>query len=208
MARNGSLGAALAIVAPLLLAAALALHPRVPAAPAADFIAAPERWLLAHALQVPLVAAAGAALAWLVRGRAGAAAWTCRAAAAAFAVASVALAATDGLATGVLARHAAALPDPERAAVAAAIDALFAHRLVGGSGSVLAALAALSWLTGALAAAVALARARANPAVPVLLAASGALFLLGHVPPAGPLAMLAFAAAAALVAISARRPAP
>jgi hypothetical protein len=75
--------------------------------------------------------------------------------------------AVAGIATGVLSRHANSLAGEEREGVASAIDFLFDDsQLVGGGFSVLGNLGHGSWMVLAIAAAVALHKARApRPAV-------------------------------------------
>ena len=135
----------------------------------------------------------------LVEGVDGLSASVARVGAVVFGVLYTALDAIAGVATGVLAREANALPaGEERAAIERAMEALFTDSLVGGEASVLAVIASLAWLVATFAAAIALRRAKVHRVAVVLIALAALLFPLGHTPPNAQLALGCFAAGAAL----------
>jgi hypothetical protein len=182
------------LAAPLLWLAPALLHPM--GDPYAGIADETGTWLFVHIAQLALVPFM-AALVWvLLSGLESAAARIARAALVLWIAFFSAFDAIAGIATGVLSRHANTLAGEERQGVISAVDYLFDDsKLVGGSFSVLGNLGHGSWMVVAIAAAVALHRARApraavvGMAFAVLLAAhSGppaaiglvALFVAGH----------------------------
>jgi hypothetical protein len=147
---------------------------------------------------IPLV---GIALYLLLRDVPGTAARVARIGIVVFVVAYATWETVIGLATGALAQHANDSPAADRPAVAEAIQSLQDDAIVGDPG-VLGLVGALAWLVAAIAAAVAL-RGVGAPMPAVVLLGLSAL-IISHPPPIGPIALVCFAAAVALIA---RRPA-
>jgi hypothetical protein len=189
---------AITIGAPVALAVVELWHPLFHTGAEEHLLPVADRWLAVHLLQLPLFAMLALAVYLLVDGIEGTAATVARIGSVVFAAFYSALDAVAGIATGVLARHAAGLEGSARTAVASAIDALFTDTWVGGGSSVLTVVASFAWLVAALAAAVAL-RARGVHRVGVVLVGlSALLFPLGHTPPNAQLALGCFAAGAAI----------
>jgi hypothetical protein len=109
-----------------------------------------------------------------------------------------------GLATGALVQHANDLPAGQRPAVSDAIQALGSNAIVGEVGA-LAIAGGLAWITAVIAAAVALGHAGAPLLATVLLGLS--LIVISHPPPIGPIGLVCFAGAVALLARDRRLPA-
>jgi hypothetical protein len=101
--------------------------------------------------------------------------------------------AINGIAVGVLVRHANGAPEGDREAVARAIQALCDDFL---SDDLAATIGAIGWAVAVLAAAAAVWQAGAHPVVPILLAASSVVLL--HAPPIGPIGLACLAAAIVL----------
>jgi len=191
--------------APLALGVLLLWHPVFldddpvgQVAPQADW------WLLLHLLTIPLFGLFALAIALLVAGLPGRAASLSRGAVAVGIVYYTAYETLAGVASGLLLRHARALPADQQAVVGQAVVALTNDPtlnlfvLVGG----------LGFIIGAIAAAAALARAGApRPAVICLVLALLAL-AGGHVPPFAQVSMVLFGLAAVLVEFAPRRRAP
>jgi hypothetical protein len=152
------------------------------------------RWLVVHVGTLVFIGLMAAALVVLLRGLEGMAARVARVAAGAFALFYGASEAILGIATGVLVRHADAVPEADRAAAAAAVQALWDDPL---SDDLATGAGIIAWVVAIVAAAVALRRAGAPLPAVVLLGLSAAVVL--HAPPIGPLALVCFAAAAALL---------
>ena len=108
-----------------------------------------------------------------------------------------------GIAAGVLVRYANAAPENERAGVAAATQTLWDDML---SADLAGTVGAVGWAVAILAAAIALRQAGAPLAVSLLLAVSTIVLL--HGPPIGPVGLVFFAAAVALLARSTARSGP
>jgi hypothetical protein len=104
---------------------------------------------------------------------------------------------TVGVGTGILVDYANGLPAAEQAAVADAIQDYNGSAIVGDPASVSLILGFFGWVVAMLAAAVAFRRAGAGWPV-TLLVGLASLFAI-HPPPVGPVGLLCFAAAAALV---------
>jgi hypothetical protein len=104
---------------------------------------------------------------------------------------------TVGLGTGILVDYANGLPAAEQDAVADAIQHYNENAILGDPASVSLILGVLGWAVALVAAAVAFRRAGAGWPV-TLLVGFAALFAI-HPPPVGPVALVCFAAAAALI---------
>ena len=104
---------------------------------------------------------------------------------------------TVGVGTAVLVDYANGLPAAEQAAVADAIQDYNRNALLADPVSVSLVLGGVGWIVAMIAAAVALRRAGAGWPVTVLVGVA-ALFVI-HPPPVGPVALVCFAAAAALI---------
>ena len=102
-----------------------------------------------------------------------------------------------GIAAGVLVQYANVAPENERAGVAAAIQRLWDDVI---SADLASTVGAIAWAVGILAAAVALRQTGAPLAVSLLLAVSTIALL--HGPPIGPIGLVFFATAVALLARS------
>jgi uncharacterized membrane protein YiaA len=157
------------------------------------------QWLVVHIGTLLFIGLMGAALFLLVSGLPGLAAKVSRVAAGAFVLCYGAAEAILGIAAGVLVRYANVAPENERAGVAAAIQRLWDDMI---SADLAATVGAVSWAVGIIGAAVALRQAGAPLAVSLLLAVSTLALL--HGPPIGPVGLVFFAAAVALLARSAK----
>jgi uncharacterized membrane protein YiaA len=189
------------LVIPLSWAALLMFHP----APDPDDIYGSLRdeatqWLLVHVGTLLFIGLMGAALILLVSDLRGLAATVSRVAAGAFILCYGAAEAILGIAAGVLVRYANVAPENERAGLAAAIQRLWDDMI---SADLAATVGAVAWAVGIIAAAVALRQAGAPLAVSLLLAVSTIALL--HGPPIGPIGLVFFAAAVALLARSSVR---
>jgi uncharacterized membrane protein YiaA len=189
------------LVIPLSWAALLMFHP----APDPDDIYGSLRdeatqWLLVHVGTLLFIGLMGAALILLVSDLRGLAATVSRVAAGAFILGYGAAEAILGIAAGVLVRYANVAPENERAGLAAAIQRLWDDMI---SADLAATVGAVAWAVGIIAAAVALRQAGAPLAVSLLLAVSTIALL--HGPPIGPIGLVFFAAAVALLARSSVR---
>ena len=103
-----------------------------------------------------------------------------------------------GLATGALVQHANDVPASERPVVSDAIQSL-QENIVVGEMSVVAVVGGLAWIVAAIAAAIAYRRVGAPIIVSVLLGLS--LVVVSHPPPIGPIGLLCFAGAVAVLAV-------
>ena len=160
-------------------------------------------WQIVHVGTLVFIGLMGVALYMLVRDLPGRAARISRLAIGPFVLFYGAWEAVIGLATGALAQHANEAPARERPAVSDAIQSLQDNVIVGDPG-VVGSIGALAWITAVLAAAVAHRRVGAPILVSILLGLS--LIVVSHPPPIGPIGLLCFAAAVALLAFSAHVP--
>lgn len=110
-----------------------------------------------------------------------------------------------GLATGALVQHANDVPADERAAVSDAIQSLQENIIVGEM-SVTAVVGGLAWLVATIAAAVAYRSIGAPVLVSILLGLS--CIVISHPPPIGPVGLLCFAGAVAVIARSRQNASP
>jgi hypothetical protein len=185
------------VVTPLSLAVVLWFHP-----PGGDDIYEGIRndvdaWLFVHVaflLFIPLLAIATYLL---LSGLESRAATVSRVALVFFLVFYTAYEVTIGVGTGILVEYANGLPAAEQAAVADAIQHYNGSAILGDPMSVSLFLGLVGWVVAMIAAAVALRRSGAGWPVTVLLGVA-ALFAI-HPPPVGPVALVCFAAAAALI---------
>ena len=195
------------LAVPLAWAVLLLFHPTPdPADIYGSLRAESTQWLIVHVGTLLFIGLMGAALFVLVSGLPGLPAMISRVAAGAFVLCYGAAEAILGIAAGVLVRYANVAPEHERAGVAAAIQRLWDDVI---SADLASTVGAIAWAVGILSAAVALRQAGAPLAVSLLLAVSTITLL--HGPPIGPIGLVFFATAIALLARSsknARSPAP
>jgi hypothetical protein len=152
---------------------------------------------IVHVGTLVFIGLMGMALYLLVRDLPGRAARISRLAIGPFVLLYGAYEAVIGLAVGALVQHGNDAPVSQRPAVADAIQSLGNNVIVGDPG-VLVSLGALAWIVAVIAAAVAYRRVGAPALASGLLALS--LLVVSHPPPIGPIALLCFAAAVALLA--------
>jgi hypothetical protein len=208
-ARSSGLAAtdiALCVIAPLLLAILEIFHPHVHDPMSLDL----RPWMTVHYAQIPLFALVGLGVVTLLRGHGGIAAAACRLAMFVFVVSYIPFDTAAGIVTGTLvdSARASGLPDAWRPA----IEAVWNHPIVGGSSTgtappLLAALGAIAWSIGTIAAAISLKRAGASLWPCLLLGASGfglAIFRT-HAWPGGPVTFGGLALAAAWILWGRRR---
>lgn len=153
-----------------------------------------NRYVIVHLVSVPFIGLMGAALYLLLRDLPGRAAQIGRLAIGPFVVFYVAADAIAGVATGVLVQHANDLPASEGAGAAEGAQALWDEFITA---DLFFGIGVVSWVVAALAAAVAYRRAGAPVAITVLLGLSA--LVAYHTPPPGPIGLVCFAAAAALL---------
>jgi hypothetical protein len=185
------------VATPLALAIVLWFHP-----PGGDDIYESLRndvdaWLFVHftfLLFTPLLAIATYLL---LSGLESRAATVSRVALVFFLVFYTAYEVTVGVGTAILVDYANGLPAAEQAAVADAIQDYNGSAILGDPMSVALFLGLAGWVVAMIAAAVALRRAGAGWPATVLVGIA-ALFAI-HPPPVGPIGLVCFAAAAALI---------
>lgn len=161
------------------------------------------RWLAVHGATLVFIDLLGVAVYLLVRDLNGPVAGVSRVAAGVFATFYGAGEAVLGIATGVLVRHANEIPEEERAGAAGAAQALWDNVVTD---DLILGVGAVAWAVAVLTAAVAVRRAGASLPATVLLGLSTMTLL--HGPPVGPVGLLCFAGAAALVTRQQRGRAP
>jgi len=174
----------LLILAGLLLWAVLVLfHPNPgDAGPYAEIKDVVDRWLLVHVGQLILTPLLFFAVWRLLDGLSSAAAMVSRVALVVWTVSFSAYDSIQGVATGVLIRHANGLAGEEQEGVARAINFLVEDSQLAGGVSAVWVVAAASWAVVAIAAAVALHRAGAGKAA--VAAACLSIVFAVHVAPA------------------------
>jgi hypothetical protein len=189
---------ALAAGAPLALAVLEMFHPHVHDLMDVDL----RVWLTIHYAQIPLFMLSALAMAALIRGYTGLAPAICRVAMFVFAASYIPFDTAAGVATGVLVRAARASGDP--AAWRPAVEAIWAHPIVGGSGAIsppplLAVLGTVAWAIGGVAAAIALKRHGHSwaPCLVLVVSAFGLTIFKTHAAPGGPFTFGGLALAAA-----------
>jgi hypothetical protein len=188
---------------PLAWAVLLWFHPSV----AADDVYGGLRdevvtYQVVHLGTLVFIGLMGVAVYLLVRDLPGRAAKISRWASGVFVLFYAAWEAVIGLATGALVQHANDVPADERPAVSDAIQSL-QDNLIVGEMSAAAIVGALAWAVAVIAAAVAYRRVGAPLIVSVLLGLS--LVVISHPPPIGPIGLLCFAGAVAVLAVRDRR---
>jgi hypothetical protein len=189
------------LVVPLSWAVLLMFHP----APDPNDIYGSLRdqatqWLVVHFGTLLFIGLMGGAVMLLVSDLPGLAAKISRVAAVAYVLCYGATEAIIGIAAGVLVRYANVAPENERVGVAAAAQRLWDGML---GDDVTGTVGAIAWAAAIIAAAIALRQAGAPLAVSLLLAVSTIALL--HGPPIGPIGLVFFAAAVALLARSSSR---
>ncbi len=180
---NLSASRLLVFAGPLLWAGLILFHPNPgEGSPYEEISDEVNRWLFVHVGQLVLTPFLVFAVWRLLDGLSSGAARVSRVALVVWAVFFSAYDSVQGVATGVLIRHANGLAGDEQAAVAGAIDFLVNDSQLAGSVSAVWGVAAAAWLVCALAAAVALHQAGAGKAA-VAAACLSTVFVV-HVAPA------------------------
>jgi hypothetical protein len=183
-------------VAPLLWAVLVLFHPMPGGANTLDGIdGVVDRWLIVHVGQLILTPLLFLAVWRLTNGLSSAAATISRCALVVWTVFFSAYDAVQGIATGLLVRHADGLPEAQQIVIAEALDYLVLDSRLAGDISAVQMVAGAAWLTVAIGAAVALHQARAGTAVVALTAASVVFSM--HMAPAA-IGLLALAGAVML----------
>ena len=158
-------------------------------------------YLVVHVGTLIFIGLMGAALYLLVRDMPGTAARISRLAIGPFVVLYAAWEAVIGIAIGTMVQHGNDAPVSQQAAVADTIQSIGSSAIIGDAG-VVGLLGALAWAVAVIAAAVAY-RGAGGPALAWLLLAMSAV-VASHPPPIGPIGLVFFAAAVALLARSER----
>ncbi len=169
--------------APLMWAVLILFHPMPGGDNALDGIDdVVDRWLLVHVGQLILTPFLVLAVWRLLDGLSQPAATVSRAALVVWTVSFSAYDAVQGIATGLLVRHANDLANGQQDAIAGALDYLVYDSRLAGDTSALQMVAGAAWLTTAIAAAIALHRAGAGIAI-VTATAMSTIFSV-HMAPA------------------------
>jgi hypothetical protein len=194
---------ALIVGAPLLLAVLEIFHPHLHDVMGLE----PRRWLTIHYAQLPLFALVALAMVRLVHGHVGIPAILTRVAMFIFAVCYLAFDTAAGIVTGILVEAARASGSPET--WRAAIETVWGHAIIGGSGNtaqppLLAVLGTVMWPLGAIAAAISLRRHGSSwpPLIVLILTSFGLLLFRTHAWPGGPVTFGGLAIAGAWLATS------
>jgi hypothetical protein len=178
-----SIGRLLIFAAPLLWAVLVLFHPNPgDASPYEGIKDVVDRWLFVHVGQLILTPFLFLAVWRLLDGLSSTAATVSRAALVVWTVFFSAYDTVQGIATGVLIRHANGLAGEEQAAVAGAIDFMVNDSQLAGNVSVVWVVATVAWAVVAIGAAVALHKAGAGKAI-VAAACLSTVFAV-HVAPA------------------------
>jgi hypothetical protein len=189
---------ALTIGVPLAWAVLLWFHPDVdPNHVYADLRGDVVAYQVVHAGTLVFIGLIGLALYLLVRDVPGRAATISRIAIGPFVVFYAAYESVIGLAIGALVQHGNDAPVSQRPAVADAIQSLGDNVIVGDPG-VVAMVGSLAWIVAVVAAAIAFRGVGAPLLATILLALS--FMVVSHPPPIGPIGLLCFASAVALLA--------
>jgi hypothetical protein len=187
----------LSVGAPLLLAIVELFHPYPHDLLKLDV----QTWLYVHYAQVLLFPLSALAVATLVRRQTGIAAMLCRTAMFVFGVAYLVFDTAAGIVTGILVKAANLSANPD--AWQAAINAVWAHPIVGGSPNgpapLLAILGSVALSIGTVAAAVSLKRSGSSwvPVLLLALAGFGISIFKTHAWPGGPVTFGGIAVASA-----------
>ena len=183
------------VTAPLAFAALLILHPVGEDSFSALAFGNTDRWLIVHvgaAVMFPLMAF----VVWLLlRGVPGRAATVSRIALPVFAVSYGVWEALTGISTGIVAQQGDGMTGPARQALADAVDRIGTHPISGELG-LFNSVGAVAWVLAMVAAVIALHGVGVRRSALVLLAI--ATFMVMHVPPIGPVALLCLSGAAVL----------
>jgi hypothetical protein len=178
-----SIGRLLVFAGPLLWAVLILFHPNPgDAGPYQEIKDVVDRWLLVHVGQLILTPLLFFAVWRLLDGLSSAAATVSRAALVVWTVFFSAYDSIQGVATGILIRHANDLAGEEQTAVAGAIDFLVEDSQLAGNVSAVWVVATVAWAVVAIAAAVALHKVGAGKAV--VAAACLSIVFAVHVAPA------------------------
>jgi hypothetical protein len=178
-----TIGGLLYFVGPLLWAVLVLFHPNpTETSPFEGIRDVVDRWLVIHVGQLILAPFVFLAVWRLLDGLHSTAATVSRCALVVWAVFFSAYDTVQGIATGLLIRHANGLAGEEQAAVAGALEYLVNDSQLGGNISVLALLGQGSWIVVAIAAAVALHKAGAGKAV--VIATCLSVLVAIHIAPA------------------------
>jgi hypothetical protein len=189
---------AFVIGVPLAWAVLLWFHPDVdPNHVYADLRDDVVAYQVVHVGTLVFIGLIGLALYMLVRELPGRAATLSRLAIGPFVLFYAAWESVIGLAIGVLVQHGNDAPVRQRPAVADAIQSLGDNVIVGDPG-IVGSVGALAWIVAVLSAAVAYRRLGAPLLATVLLGLS--FVVVSHPPPIGPIGLLCFASAVALLA--------
>lgn len=189
---------ALTIGVPLAWAVLLWFHPNVdPDHVYADLRDDVVAYQIVHVGTLIFVGLLGLALYLLVRDLPGRAAKVSRLAIGPFVLFYAAWESVIGLAVGALVQHGNDAPVRQRPAVADAIQSLGDNVIVGDPGLVVT-VGSLAWVVAVVAAAIAYRHVGAPLLATILLALSFAV--VSHPPPIGPIGLVCFAGAVALVA--------
>jgi hypothetical protein len=193
---------AFAMGVPLAWAVLLLFHPDVPP----DDVYGGLRdevttYIIVHVGTLIFIALLGVVLYMLVKDLPGRAARIARLAVIPFVVCYAAWETVIGLAVGALVQHANDSPASDRPAMADAIQSVGDNAIVGEAG-VLLSVGALAWAVAVIAAAVAFHGVGAPLMASVLLGLSA--IVVSHPPPIGPIGLVCFAGAVALLARSER----
>jgi hypothetical protein len=178
-----SIGRLLVFAGPLLWALLILFHPNPgEGTPYEEIKDVTDRWLLVHVGQLILTPLLFLAVWRLLDGLSSAAATVSRAALVVWTVFFSAYDSIQGVATGVLVRHANGLAGEERDGVARAIEFLVEDSQLAGGVSAIWVVAAASWAVVAIGAAVALHKAGAGKAA--VAAACVSIVFAVHIAPA------------------------
>ena len=177
-----SLSRFLLYAGPLLWAVLILFHPMPGGSPYEGIRDDVDRWLVVHVGQLVLTPLVFLAFWMLLDGLDSASARISRAALVVWTVFFSSYDSIQGIATGILARHADGLPAEQQAGFAQAIDFLVNDSLLAGNYSFIGFVAGASWLVAAIAAAVALHKAGAGKAI--VVAAGLSVVVAAHTAPA------------------------
>ena len=189
---------ALMIGVPLAWAVLLWFHPDVdPNHVYADLRDNVVAYQIVHAGTLVFIGLIGLALYLLVRDLPGTAAKISRLAIGPFVLFYAAYESVIGLAIGALVQHGNDAPVRQRPAVSDAIQSLAGNVIVGDPG-IVSMVGSLAWIVAVIAAAIAYRQVGAPLLATILLALS--FMVVSHPPPIGPIGLLCFASAVALLA--------
>jgi hypothetical protein len=201
-----SLSRLLFYAGPLLWAVMIVFHPNPGGdSPFEGIRGDVDRWLFVHVGQLVLTPLVFLAVWRLLDGLHSTSASISRAALVVWTVFFSAFDTVQGIATGILARHADGLAAQEQAGYAAAIEFIVEDSILAGNYSFVGFVAGASWFVVAIAAAVALHKAGAGKAV--VAAASLSIVVAAHTAPAA-IGFLALFLAGILRERERARPAP